>query len=142
MNNKGFGLVQLIITIVILAVVGIAAYKSYFTAGQQNLKEAEKMYDNTGQAAVGGKPESVHTRKAKELEGRVFINSVITALKVYEAVNGRFLYTDWTSESKELGVNTAGNQYFKEFSVEKSGSGFLVKVRGSGELEGVVLTSE
>lgn len=153
MKNKGFGLIQMLITIVILGFVGMAAYKSYFVSGGKNVEEAAKMYDaaapdgNTAQSAVqnagNSRPESVHTQKAKELEGKVFINSVVTAERAYEAVNGKFLYTGWTSSNQELGVNTAGNMYFKEFSVEKKpGSGFLVKVRGSGELAGVVLTSE
>ncbi|MCL2144777.1 MAG: hypothetical protein FWH43_04715 [Endomicrobia bacterium] len=146
MDNKGFGLIQMLISLIILGTLGITAYKSYFASGQKNLKEAENVYGNAVPEPVPAqilKTESVHTRKAKELEGRVFINSVVTAEKTYEAVNGKYLYTGWTSSNRELGVSASGNQYFKEFSVEKkAGGGFIVKVRGSGELEGVILTSE
>jgi Tfp pilus assembly protein PilE len=148
MKNKGFGLIQLLITVFILGIIGTLAYKSYFGAGQKNLEESAKAYENTvpeQPAAVnnGAKPESVHTRKAKEVEGRVFINTVVTAERAHEAVNGGFLYTGWTSANRGLGVSTAGNQYFKEFCVEKkAGGGFIVKVKGSGELEGVILASE
>ncbi|MDR1194982.1 MAG: hypothetical protein LBL00_00725 [Endomicrobium sp.] len=146
MKNNGFGIVQLLITIVILGMIGMAAYKSYFLSGQKSIEESGKIYDSVEQPAAqktGNKAESVHTRKAKELEGRVFINSVVTAERTYEAVNGHFVYTGWTSESKELGINARGNEYFKEFSIDKKqDGGFLVKVKGSGELEGVILTSE
>lgn len=149
MKNKGFGLIQLLISIVVLITAGMFAYKRYFSAGEKTLKEVPAVYtenmpqDSSRQSVTPAKTESVHARKAKELEGRTFISSVITAERAYEAVNGRFFYTGWVSESKDLGINTRGNQYFKDFLVEKKdGGGFVVKVRGSGELEGVILTSE
>lgn len=143
----------MLIGIIVLGTVGIFAYKSYFASGQKALQDTEGVYEEHAAPATAvplevqnqpaAKTESIHARKAKELEGKTFIGSVITAERTYEAVNGGFLYTGWTSANKELGINTAANQYFKEFSVEKkAGGGFIVKVRGSGELEGIILTSE
>jgi Tfp pilus assembly protein PilE len=151
LNNKGFGFAQILIVLVILGTAGILAFKNYYAAGQKTLKESEKLYEEQQPAqnfiAASGNTvmpsESVHVRKAKELEGKVFLSSIMTAERTYEAVNGSFFYTGWTKSSPELGITSMGNQYFKEFTVEKkSRGGFTVKVRGSGELEGIILTSD
>lgn len=148
MKNQGLGLIEFIIIATFIALAGIFSYKAYFAPGEKAVSETEKIYENTEQnaalsaAAPSVKAESVHARKAKELEGKIFIDSVISAQRAYEAVNGRFFYTGWTRESRELGINTKGNRYFKEFSVERKAGGFIVKVKGSGELEGIILSSE
>lgn len=126
MNNKGFTIAQLLIALLIMGTVLLFAMKSY-----------------------SGKSETaVHTgieqsQKAKELEGKLFMASIINAEKTHFALNNNYAYTDWTANSPELGLSSSGNTYFKKFAVQKTPSGgFIVKVRGSGELEGVELVSE
>ncbi len=125
MNNKGFGVIEILIVIVVLGVIGIAAFKNYGGNTVQSAKTGERQI-----------------QKSKELEGKMFINSLVNAEKTYYALNGRYVYTGWANSNAALGINTSGNSYFKEFAVEKNGDGFIVKVKGSKELEGVILTSE
>jgi len=125
-NNKGFGIIQILITLVVLAFVGAFAFKSYV--------------GNTQTAVKTGVEES---RKVKELEGKLFLASVVRAEKTHHALNSSYVYTGWTASNAQLGISTAGNKYFKEFAVEKTPSGgFIVKVKGSGEMEGVELTAD
>jgi Tfp pilus assembly protein PilE len=125
MNDKGFGFIEILLALVILCALGFAAFKNY--AGK------------TGEAAKAAPAEA---QKAKELEGKIFIASVVNAEKTYYALNGGYVYTGWTKSNAELQINAGENRYFKEFLVEKSGNFFIVKARGSGDLEGVVLSSE
>ncbi|MDR1941629.1 MAG: prepilin-type N-terminal cleavage/methylation domain-containing protein [Endomicrobium sp.] len=124
-NNNGFGIVEILIVIVILSLGGIFAFKSY-----------------TGKTIETAKTGIEQSKQAKELEGRLFISALVNAEKMYYALNGQYVYTSWTASNAQLGINSFANVYFKEFAVEKSADGeFKVKVRGSGDLEGVELSS-
>lgn len=125
-NNKGFGFIEILIVIAVLGIAGIFAFKMYM-----------------GNTQIAAREGAIQPQKAKELEGRVFMGSVVNAEKLYNAANGKYFYTGWSSASAELGISASGNQYFKEFAVEKTKTGgFMVKVRGSGELEGIELISD
>ena len=148
-DNRGFGAVQMLLSLVIICVLGIVLFKSYFAVSNKSSAEAEKLYESAApqasMQAAGNAPQSADSniQRAKELEGKVFMANIINAEKTYQAANGSYSYSGWTQSMGEIGVDSSGNQYFKDFAVEKTADGgFIVKVKGSGALQDVELVSE
>ena len=97
MKQKGFTLVELVITIaivIILSVVSVPIYKGY-------------------------------TDKAKMSEGYALLGMILSAQKTYFSEHGNFLVDDhssggnaqYTCNDEVLGVDVRGNKYFTNFNV-------------------------
>jgi len=148
-ESRGFGALQILLSLVIVCILGIVLFKGYFAVSSKSVSEAEKLYDDgspqTSVQAADNAAQSVDSsiERAKELEGKVFMAGIINAEKTYRAVNGSYAYSGWTQSLGEIGIDSSGNQYFKDFAVEKTADGgFIVKVKGSGALKDVELVSE
>ena len=76
-------------------------------------------------------------RKAMAAEGAALLGSVRTAERIYYAEHG--VYTD---DKTKLGIDTAGNKYFTDYTVTLSGggTGFTASTTGTGDAAGITVT--
>ncbi|MCL2334961.1 MAG: hypothetical protein FWC57_02735, partial [Endomicrobia bacterium] len=96
----------MLVTLVIIGILGILIFKSYFTASSRSVAEAEKVYETVApQASAQTKndaPEvnqpqvNANIERAKELEGNVFMAAIINAEKMHYVESGNYAYTGWT----------------------------------------------
>jgi len=88
-SKAGFTLVELMIVMVIVGILAAVAVPIYRT----------------------------NVKKAMASEGAALVGSVRTGERVYFAENGAYLAIADTTFNAEIGVDTAGNKYFKTFTV-------------------------
>jgi prepilin-type N-terminal cleavage/methylation domain-containing protein len=76
-------------------------------------------------------------KRAMAAEGAALVGSVRTAERVYYSEHGKY-----TDDKTKLGIDTTGNKYFKEYTVELTGggTGFRASTTGTGEAEGITVT--
>ncbi len=75
-------------------------------------------------------------KKAMASEGAALLGAVLTAQRIYYAENNAY-----TSTKSALGVDTAGNKYFTDYSITSAdASGFTATTSGTGSASGVTVT--
>ncbi len=75
-------------------------------------------------------------KKAMASEGAALLGSVLTAQRIYYAE-----HTTYTSTKSDLGIDTAGNKYFTDYSLSGvSADGFTATTTGTGGAAGVTVT--
>ena len=114
-NKKGFTLVEVVITIVvvgILSMVSVPIYRNYVT-------------------------------KTYESEGRALLGSILTEEKHFCIDNDSFANEAETSIGTNINVNASENKYFRTFSVVANGEeSFTATTKGVGAANGTTLTLE
>ncbi len=76
-------------------------------------------------------------KRAMASEGAALLGSVRTAERVYYAEHGRY-----TDDKTKLGIDTTGNKYFIDYTVELTGggTGFTASTTGTGDAAGITVT--
>ncbi|MCX7704832.1 MAG: prepilin-type N-terminal cleavage/methylation domain-containing protein [bacterium] len=75
-------------------------------------------------------------KKAMASEGAALLGSVLTAQRIYYAEHNVY-----TTNKTVLGVDTAGNKYFTDYTVSSAdANGFTASTTGTGTAAGVTVT--
>lgn len=111
-KNIAFTLVELVITIVIVAILSLVAVPLY----------------------------RGYTRKAMTTEGRAVIKNIENSEKVYYVEFYEYYPVPDTSFDNTLDVDARANKYFTTFKVDVTAEGFVAQTSGAGSATGVSLT--
>jgi len=78
-----------------------------------------------------------NVKRSMAAEGAALLGSVRTAERVYYSEHGRY-----TDDKTQLGIDTTGNKYFKDYTVTLSGggTGFTASTTGTGDATGITVT--
>jgi len=88
-------------------------------------------------AAVAVPIYRANIKKAAASEGAALLGAVLTAEKVYYAEHNTY-----TTDKADLGIDTVGNKYFKDYSIstDDATKGFTASTEGTGAAAGVTVT--
>jgi type IV pilus assembly protein PilE len=114
-KDKGFTIIELIITIIIVAIlafVGVPVYRNYVKEGYIT-------------------------------EGKSLLGEINAAQQIYYSRHGQFYVgTAGTSLSSAFGVDARRNKYFTSYTQTIDGDSYTTTISGSGPATGITLTLE